>query len=48
MKKPKGYILDGAHVLCVSKPDKKTVQALRKLIALAKNIDAKVTRIIQK
>lgn len=38
MKTPKGYILDGAHVLCDKKPDKETVKALRKMIGLVKKM----------
>lgn len=39
MKKPRGYILDGAHVLADKRPSKKTQQALRAMIAAVRKIE---------
>jgi hypothetical protein len=38
MKSQKGYIINGAHVLCSKKPDKKTVRAIASMIELAKKM----------
>jgi len=40
MKKQRGYLINGAHVLCSGKPDKETVSALVTMINLAKKMKA--------